>query len=302
MANEQLGSHPVDLIQKLDRYIKTGEETPKVEIKQSLDLGSRPKCAEFAKDVMAIANSRGWHGYIILGVMDKRYRASDDPQTYVAGFAPHDWDALRRQMVEALTQFCEPMPEIQLLQLDEPATGKSIGVVLVPHSPQRPHMVRRGSGDLEEGDIFVRHGSATYRATRQDLDQMQGQTNVLVNFSHPVTDEQRARIEQLASRRIEEVIEAMVQIDEKSPLVPQVVDLIENTGLTGEDWQTIPLLVNLPGYAPAAAAVLSEIHGRMGHFPTIARLRPIRVGEVTQYEVAELVDLQNIRGSARLRR
>jgi hypothetical protein len=63
----------------------------------------------------------------------------------------------------------------------------------------------------------------------------------------------------------------------------------------------IKLLVNPPGYAPAAFVLLAELHGRIGHFPSLVRLRP-KSGPVTTYEVAELLNLQTIRDAARERR
>ncbi len=50
-------------------------------------------------------------------------------------------------------------------------------------------------------------------------------------------------------------------------------------------------------YAPAAFLLLAEIHGRIGHFPTLVRMRP-KHGSVTSYEVVELLNLQTIRGAA----
>ena len=64
----------------------------------------------------------------------------------------------------------------------------------------------------------------------------------------------------------------------------------------------MPILANLPGYAPAAAAVLAELHGRMGHFPAIIRLRPIVGTTPTRYEVAEIADLRELRDAARAER
>ncbi len=49
------------------------------------------------------------------------------------------------------------------------------------------------------------------------------------------------------------------------------------------------------------AADKAELHGRIGHFPAIIRLRS-RPGPVTTYEVAELLNLQSIREEARKHR
>jgi hypothetical protein len=48
----------------------------------------------------------------------------------------------------------------------------------------------------------------------------------------------------------------------------------------------------------AAFLLLAEIHGRIGHFPTLIRMRP-QHGSVTTYEVIELLNLQTIRDAAR---
>ena len=92
-----------------------------------------------------------------------------------------------------------------------------------------------------------------------------------------------------------------VQIDQAEPLAPQITAIVDTVGLSSEEWQTRPLLINPPGYAPAAFVLLAELHGRIGHFPSLIRLRP-RSGPVTIYEVAELLNLQTIREAARKRR
>src|SRR5207302_10603958 len=115
------------------------------------------------------------------------------------------------------------------------------------------------------------------------------------------TLEQRAQIEVLAHTSIEEIRTIPVQIDQAGPLEPQITAIVDATGLSSEEWQTRPLLINPPGYAPAAFVLLAELHGRIGHFPSLIRLRP-KAGPVTTYEVAELLNLQTIREEARLRR
>ncbi len=122
-----------------------------------------------------------------------------------------------------------------------------------------------------------------------------------LNFSHPLTPEQRAQIEALANTSIEEVRTIPVQIDQGEPLEPQITAIVDAVGLSSEEWQTRPLLINPPGYAPAAFVLLAELHGRIGHFPSLIRLRP-KPGPVTSYEVAELLNLQTIREAARKRR
>src|SRR5438552_14297832 len=124
---------------------------------------------------------------------------------------------------------------------------------------------------------------------------------LILNFTHPLTNEQQAQIEALANTSSEEVRTIRVQINQEEPLEPQITTIVDATGLSSEEWQTLPLLINPPGYAPAAFMLLAELHGRIGHFPSLIRLRP-KVGPVTTYEVAELLNLQSIRDETRLRR
>ena len=124
---------------------------------------------------------------------------------------------------------------------------------------------------------------------------------LILNFTHPLTPEQRAQIETLANTSIEEVRTIPVQINQDEPLAPQITAIVDAVGLSSEEWQTRQLLINPPGYAPAAFVLLAELHGRIGHFPTLIRLRP-KPGPVTSYEVAELLNLQTIREDARRRR
>jgi hypothetical protein len=124
---------------------------------------------------------------------------------------------------------------------------------------------------------------------------------LILNFTHSLTDEHKAQIESLASEAIDEVRTIPVQIDQDEPLEPQVRAFVDTVQLSPEEWQTCSLLINPPGYAPAAFVLLAELHGRIGHFPSLIRLRP-KSGAVTSYEVAELLNLQTIRDTARTHR
>jgi hypothetical protein len=124
---------------------------------------------------------------------------------------------------------------------------------------------------------------------------------LILNFTHPLTDKQKAQIEALAGAAIDEVRTIRVQINQEEPLAPQVTALIDDSQLSPEEWQTRELLINPPGYAPAAFVLLAELHGRIGHFPALIRLRPTP-GSLPSFEVAELLNLQVLRDAARSRR
>lgn len=123
-----------------------------------------------------------------------------------------------------------------------------------------------------------------------------------LNFSHPLTAKQQNQIENSLGRAIEYIWQRMPQFDHNVEFPGQIQALVEQVELSAVEWQTTPILLNLPGYAPAAACVLAEIHGRCGYFPAIVRLRPIAGSTPVQYELAEIINLQQIRDIARTKR
>jgi hypothetical protein len=122
---------------------------------------------------------------------------------------------------------------------------------------------------------------------------------ILLNFSHPITPEQLAQIEQL-SECIEGVITLTlpVQFDYDQSFLPQLEKLVDAIPLSAEEMQTQKILVNPPGLSSITALLLAELHGRMGYFPAIIRLRSIPESLPPRYEVAEILSLQAVRDAA----
>ena len=93
-----------------------------------------------------------------------------------------------------------------------------------------------------------------------------------------------------------------MKLDTAQPLALQVRALVEQAGLSPQEWQTTPLLINLPSLNYAAALLLAELHGRIGHWPAIIRMRPVLNSTPPQFEFAEIINLQATRDAARLER
>ena len=133
---------------------------------------------------------------------------------------------------------------------------------------------------------------------------------ILLNFSHPLTPAQTAQLEALTGQRAERIVEKMAGFDHAQAFVEQARALVDAVGLTPQEWQTAPLVVIPPALNFIAVIVLAELHGRMGYFPTVARLRPIANTTPphpsatlrTGFEIAEVVNLQSVRDAARTRR
>ncbi|QDT15045.1 CRISPR-associated protein Csx15 [Alienimonas californiensis] len=122
---------------------------------------------------------------------------------------------------------------------------------------------------------------------------------MIVNLSHPLSKAQRRALRDLVGEAAEPVRELPLHLDHARPLAPQVRAAVDGAGLSGRDWQTEPVLLVPPGFAPAACAVLAELHGRCGYFPPVVRLRPVPGSVPPAFEVAEAVDLAAVRDLAR---
>ncbi len=125
---------------------------------------------------------------------------------------------------------------------------------------------------------------------------------ILLNFSHPITPAQKTQIEALTQQPLEKVLDIAVHFDNDAPFLPQLKKLMDQITLTPAQWQNEPILVNPPSLNFITALLLAELHGRMGYFPPILRLRP-RAGSLPpQYEVAEILNLNEVRERARANR
>lgn len=124
----------------------------------------------------------------------------------------------------------------------------------------------------------------------------------ILNFAHPFTEAQLAKIEELAGTKISGVIEVPSQIDPDQPIGPQIEAMLERTSLNAQEWQTGSLLINLPSLNYSAAALLAQLHGRMGYFPPVLRFRPNTEGIAPRFEIAEILNLQAMRERGRGKR
>jgi len=122
---------------------------------------------------------------------------------------------------------------------------------------------------------------------------------LLLNFSHPLTADQVAQVAALTGQPVAQTISLPVQFDSDAAFEPQLQALVAELPLTAEALQTEPIVVNLPSLNFIAALLLAELHGRMGYFPPIIRLRPAAGSLPPRYEVAEILNLQAVRDAAR---
>jgi hypothetical protein len=125
---------------------------------------------------------------------------------------------------------------------------------------------------------------------------------IILNFSHPLTVEQLQAIEQQTGQSVGRVLDVPTQFDHDQPFAAQVTALVDGLGLSPAQWQQEPILVNPPALNAIAVTLLAELHGRMGYFPSVVRLRPVDGVTPPRFEVAEIINLQAVRDEARRKR
>lgn len=125
---------------------------------------------------------------------------------------------------------------------------------------------------------------------------------IILNFAHPLTPHQLEQIVAIVGSAPERVQDVRSQFNLEQPFHKQIVHLLDDLDISAQQWQSGGWLIVLPSLNYAAAVLLAELHGRMGHFPAILRLRPVTGALVTEYEVAEIINLEAVRAEARTRR
>lgn len=127
---------------------------------------------------------------------------------------------------------------------------------------------------------------------------------ILLNFGHPLpahTLEAIGAVPDLGTP-IDGVITVKVHADNDGHFGSQAASILDSVGWPSDQWQKSLFLVILPGLAPMAAALIAEMHGRCGYFPTCVRLKPAPGAIPPQFIFAEFIRLSTVREEARKRR
>ncbi|MEL7597587.1 MAG: ATP-binding protein, partial [Clostridiaceae bacterium] len=127
------------------------QEGVKLDFKQEIDLNTESGKKEFAKDICALANSRGGRGYLVIGIEDKTKR--------VLGVDRLSFT--EEQIQQIVSSRCEPPIPISLEFIDY--ENKKVAVITVYQSSQKPYQFR------ENGAFYIRRGSTTDTMRKQEL-------------------------------------------------------------------------------------------------------------------------------------
>lgn len=126
-------------------------EGVKLDFKLQLDLNGENGKKELAKDVCAIANSRGGRGYLIIGVEDKTKE--------IVGVEASSFS--EEQIQQIICSRCEP--PIPIILETFKIEGKIIAVITIFQGSQKPYQYR------ENGAFYIRRGSTTDTMRKQEL-------------------------------------------------------------------------------------------------------------------------------------
>ncbi|MBP1743153.1 MAG: ATP-binding protein [Firmicutes bacterium] len=135
---------------RLSNLIKR-PEGPKLDFKLTIDLQLESGRKELAKDVCAIANSKGGRGYIIIGIEDKTKK--------VVGV--EDLGITEEQIQQIITSRSEPPIPVSLEYVDY--DKKTLGIINIYDGPHKPYQVR------ETGAFYIRRGSTTDIMRKQEI-------------------------------------------------------------------------------------------------------------------------------------
>lgn len=135
---------------KLEALIKRDEGT-KLDFKQKIDIEIESGRKELAKDVCAIANSRGGRGYIIIGIEDKSKK--------IAGIEENQYN--EEQIQQIISSRCEP--PIPIVYETVQFNNKLLGIITIYDGGQKPYQIR------ENGAFYIRRGSTTDTMRKQEI-------------------------------------------------------------------------------------------------------------------------------------
>ncbi len=144
-------------IKEILAFLELTPEQQLFDWKRDLSL-SKNHDGEIIKDIAAIANATiKTPGYIFYGVDPNK------PDPFIGISHSHD-DANIQQLVEGKVD-----PPIKFLYYEVPHNSTIIGIIHIPPSFKRPHIITMNIGALRAGQIPIRKGSTTAGITQQDL-------------------------------------------------------------------------------------------------------------------------------------
>ena len=159
-------------LEKLMRTIVSEREGPKLDFKwKPWELKDDAKKGEFIKDLIAISNSQGKgvlggeEGHIIIGVE----QAGESFRPAAVNLDPNEPLLKEEQLQQIAKDKIVPPPDFQYSEFM--VMNYRVGVVEI-YGTHRPYSVSKDYGTVREGEFFIRSGSTTRKATREELSRL----------------------------------------------------------------------------------------------------------------------------------
>lgn len=209
--------------QKLYTLLQKSEST-KLDFKAMLSLKTESEKKELAKDVAAIANSKGGRGYIIYGV--------EDGTKIILGIEGNSYT--EEQIQQIISQRCDPPVSVKLEII--PVDNKQVAVLTIYRSSQKPHQIR------QTGIFYIRRGSTTDIARREEIAGMLQESGIL-NHERIVLN--RVELKELN----EDVINDYIFKTGLTSTSENYYTLLEGVGIIGRD-------EDYNGYHPTVGGLL----------------------------------------------
>jgi ATP-dependent DNA helicase RecG len=180
------------------------EEGPKLDFKLKLILETESSKKELAKDVCAIANSRGGRGYLIFGIEDKTKK--------VVGINKNEFEEEKVQQIVS-TRLDPPVPvSVDFVNIED----KVLGVITIFNTSQKPHQLR------DSGAFYIRRGSTTDIMRKEEIASMLQDTGLINYELLPIT---KASVKDLDNEKVKDYF-----IKSGLP-VEMDTDILQSTGI-----------------------------------------------------------------------
>jgi len=234
---------------KLEALLNRGEN-PKIDFKAEFHLVTELHKRELARDVIALANTKGGRGYIIYGVEDKTKK--------VLGIEPSSFK--EETIVQVINT--RAYPPIPIIVETVEYNHLMVVVIVVYKSDLRPHQM------IQNGAFYIRRGSTTDVARREELASM-FQENGL--FSYEKTLMYQVPFEELDIGKVHEVFG-------ENKLILEAVGVI---GQYNDEWH--PTIGGLLLFGKKPQNYLPHTYIRLiidGEFTTITGSIPSMINQV----------------------
>jgi hypothetical protein len=179
------------------------------------------------------SQGKGASGYLVIGVSDKdRCPRPTDPYRYIHDIPIPSRGRFQGQLNNILRAYVYPHPAVECYQLKHEETGRRILTIVIQAWQEidpRPFVIIKGIGKIKEGQIWLRHGSDSYVAHRDELVELAA-GHVRTSYEHQIRQLRNSHHQQIErlNRELDErgktVEDLKLKIDEMRDLFSDEIE------------------------------------------------------------------------------